>query len=261
LVRDIFVQILVIILWHLVFVKGYIARIKIQKELVPMALFFLIFVGSYTIANPAVFPWYVVSLELIYIFGLVVGLKHFFSLNSNFGKAWGNSIIIYLVCFSCLQYNFANEKFAPFSMVWAEHPDIYGFPKKTLSYDNRENLYIQIAKDLKSEITSETIVLAPEFGAFGYYSDAKIVSSIGHINPEVLKYLPNKRNEIVGEKINHAISLEMVKGVLPDYIISLEIFFRNSLKNNEWFNSNYQIQKIYPSNVFYSEGLYVYKKI
>ena len=91
----------------------------------------------------------------------------------------------------------------------------------------------------------------------GYYLPGRIVSSIGHVNPEVMQYLPYRMEELSG---NNAIPGRMVKGINPDYVISLEIFVRNSLSRDPWFLANYHVLYRYDSEMFGSDGLYVFQR-
>jgi hypothetical protein len=126
-------------------------------------------------------------------------------------------------------------------------------------YVERETLYKQVAHDFLSQFTPSTTVLAPEFGALGYYSSAKMLSSIAQINPSLMQYFPIKEEEVV-PTFDHAIPVRMVQGELPDYIVSLEIFIRRTLLESEWFMENYEVVKVYPATVLDSRGLYVFRR-
>ncbi len=250
-----------IIILCFVFIYGFLSLSNKDPKINVFFYFYFFFMFAYLVANPFIFIWYTVPLELIYILGLILGLKRlFFGSKQQLRQTIYYTIIVYLFVFSFLQFEYrrSNQEANFLSVVWNDQWSYESFPKKQLSFNNRESLYIKIAKEYDPKINEKTVVLAPEFGAFGYYSKAKIISSLGHVNPEVLKYLPPKNEEYV---INSAIPLAMVKGVMPDYIFSLEIFIRNSLLKSDWFKEHYTIEKIYPSDVFDSKGLYLFKKI
>lgn len=230
--------------------------------------FYLLFFLAYSYKNPFIFPWYIVPYEICailsinYIVQVLCTDKNFYF--RRISRVFGVLLALWLIIFPLLRLS------NPLSCRNSECGKFLEIPKSTtfesrsnvllwwdLASAEREEIYIKLAKEFFPTISNSSIVLAPEFGAFGYYSDAKIVSSIGHISPEVFKFLPISKEILV---INTAIPVDMVKEIKPDYLLSLEVFIRKSLLIDKWFIENYQILKKEDSKALSSNGLYLFKK-
>lgn len=232
-------------------------------------VFNLLFLVLYACTNPLVFEWYVVPLEASYLIGIV----------------WGAAALIRRIPATADFQAFLAVLCAGFALLVAvgrydRHPFRLSFEDSSGGYGNwpamvhdvtngwhlralgpyhRENLYIEAARYYSAEIKPGQSVLAPEFGAFGYYSPARMISSIGHVNPEVFKYLPVPREEL-GPYINNGISMAMVDGLKPDYILSLETFIRFGLLRHPEFFEKYDQIFFADSPVFGSKGLYLFRR-
>lgn len=126
---------------------------------------------------------------------------------------------------------------------------------------SREGYYKLVADELAPIVSPRTVILASEFGAMGYFSDASFISSIGHVSPEVLRYLPPRKEDLAEPSSNHSIPVSMVQGLRPDYVVSLEIFIRRTLLESSWFKNEYRLWKRYPGATgFGSKGLYVFQR-
>ncbi len=122
----------------------------------------------------------------------------------------------------------------------------------------RERLYKQVAVDLEPEVDSSTVIAAPEIGALGYHSSASVLDTIGLVSPEVSGYYPIDPSEaVVG--IQNAVPSELILELRPDYVVSLEVFIRNSLLKSEEFDMLYSHVASYPTSKFGSKGLSVFR--
>lgn len=233
-----------------------------------ISLFPLSFITLYSLANPYIFIWYLVPLEPFYILIAIKYLSLWFNLYNQkyiyLKKLTIGILIFYLIAISLLQYKFplwnrSREESSPIlSLARSADERIENGLHYFLTYTVREDLYKDFAWYLKDKINNKTVILASEFGAFGYYSEAKIISSLGHMNPEIFKYYPIKIEDL---KNNTAITIEMLKGLLPDYILSLDVLLGTSITNKDlWFEKNYKLEKKLDSNAFRSTGIYLYKK-
>ena len=234
-----------------------------------LGVFALAFWLLYGVTNPHMFEWYVVALEPFYCIAFVWGGMWLISM---FAGRWQKlavySLSISLIALAALRYEMPELRL-PIGIGYSgfgHWPGILGEGRKEQPYRltalapaERETLYRKLALKFKSELKPGTRVLAPEFGTFGYYSEAKMISSIGHVNPEVFPYLPVPREEI-GRHINNGISESMVRGLEPDFILSLETFLRGSVLRSTWVKENYEIAALCSSRVFGSRGLFLLRK-
>ncbi|MCB0324991.1 MAG: hypothetical protein KDD69_15515 [Bdellovibrionales bacterium] len=216
-------------------------------------LFALAFVVAYSVANPFMFEWYFTMPEPSYCIGILVGIRTVLSrLLPVSRQAVALSLGTILWAFALGSQYFAE----PF----VRHPSGLG-TRFNPDFFEREALYERAARDLEAEVSKETKIVAPEFGAFSYHSSAKLLSSLGHINPEVVPFL-----DLIPKSsrpgINNGVPREMLQGLRPDYLVSLEMFLSDDLRADDWFAAHYQVVREYPSKAFgISQNLLVYKRV
>jgi hypothetical protein len=115
--------------------------------------------------------------------------------------------------------------------------------------------YQEAARLIESRLKPTDTIIAPEIGMLGYFAKARIFDSVGLISPGALKYYPVPPNELAS---NNAIPSRMVLEVKPEYVISLELFVRNSLKLSPEFMSTYTLLYKVSTNQYGSDGLLVF---
>ncbi|MBC7813443.1 MAG: hypothetical protein H7175_19945, partial [Burkholderiales bacterium] len=99
--------------------------------------------------------------------------------------------------------------------------------------------YDRITRDL--DLPDGTTVLMPEIGVLGFYMNGiQVLDSAGLVSPEAVVYfpVPAEQRPALGAGV---IPPQMVHDYQPDVIISLEIFGRNGIFNDDWLWENYQI--------------------
>lgn len=210
---------------------------------------------AYAAANQFMFPWYLSPLDPGFCIAAVSGVLAAASWLAQYKPARVRSDIIVLAVMVPLLalrlFWFDGVACTAMSGSFKCRDSALTFPHYGIRPQGgrifgREGLYRQVAFDLAGELTPQTNILAPEFGTLGYFTKARIISSVGHINPEILKYLPVPISELDYPAINNGISVEMVKGLTPGYIVSAEIFIRKSLLKDSWFHENYDLIRSYP---------------
>ena len=251
-------------------IYGAMSIVVSAPALFPLLLFALTYWVFYALANPFIFPWYVVPLDAPFYLAVTVAVYRLTSLCSAFLFPRSNLSrnVLFLLIFipmTVLRLAGFNGKVCQIAGENSECrtaslafplPDIN--PRGGLVFE-REGWYRQVANDLALQVTPSTTILTSEFGVIGYYLPAHMISSLGHVNPEVLPFLPAPLAQTDYPSINHAISIELVQKLLPEYVISPEIFIRKSLLTSEWFKQNYETVKIYPFGVYNYGQLYVFK--
>lgn len=88
-------------------------------------------------------------------------------------------------------------------------------------------------------LTPASTIAAPEIGAIGYATDAKILDPCGLVSPQALPFLPvppgQRESPLTG-----AISVDFVRATNPDWVITLRTFAHKSLLPSEWFHARYE---------------------
>ena len=121
----------------------------------------------------------------------------------------------------------------------------------------REELYLQAADFLKDSASEDSLVAASEIGALGYACECRILDTVGLVSPSVSTYYPLPEESLVG---NYAVPTELILSHKPDYLVSLEIFLRNTLLKDETFLSEYREVWRAQTDAFGSRGLLIFRK-
>jgi hypothetical protein len=124
------------------------------------------------------------------------------------------------------------------------------------TWEERELLYQQAAAEIRSSAYEGALVAAPEIGALGFYCDCRILDTVGLVSPVSLSHYPLPNGEY---SINNAIPNDLIRAEEPDYIVSLEIFLRNTLLTDEHFLANYTPIWHSPTGAFGSTGMMIFR--
>ncbi len=126
-----------------------------------------------------------------------------------------------------------------------------------MSWFKLEELYTQVGKELAPQIDSKTVIAAGDIGALGYFSNARILDTVGLISAQTPAYYPLPREQLV---INYAISAQLITDQRPDYVIFLEVYGRRTLLQDQNFLRNYTLVKKIPTDIYGSEGMLIYHR-
>lgn len=236
-----------------------------------LACYWTLFALLFALKNPLMFEWYAVSLEPFYAITFAWGITLLPTSAAALARrtsprvlATAAAALVLIVALGRYDLDRSGPRLVlvdgPGGLRgWPALAGIEGGRILTLGPRRREDLYLQAARLIGDELTPASTVLAPEFGAFGYATKARMISSIGHVNPEVFAYLPTRRDEI-GDHINNGVTERMLRGLGPDYVLSLETFIRGGLMRSAWFHGHYEEVAYFESGVFGSHGLYLFRE-
>ncbi|MFN3309134.1 MAG: hypothetical protein ACK44E_07985, partial [Anaerolineales bacterium] len=87
--------------------------------------------------------------------------------------------------------------------------------------------------------------------------DATILDTVGLNSPKTLRYFPLDERAYV---INYAIPVQLILDVLPDYLVILEVYGRNTLLTNRDFLDTYQLIYQINTDIYGSKGLLIFEK-
>ena len=121
--------------------------------------------------------------------------------------------------------------------------------------------YRQAAEMLNRVIRPGERVAAPEVGSLGYYLKGYVIDSCALVSPEALPYLPVPEGERLGPE-NGAISVELVQGMQPEWVVTMPTFAARSLLASDWFRRNYQAwgKAELPRPLWGSDAIYIFRK-
>lgn len=98
--------------------------------------------------------------------------------------------------------------------------------------------YAQAAEQLNAQLAPGDRVASPEVGSLGYYLKGRVLDASGLVSPEAHAYLPVPIEQMVYAD-SGAISVDLVRGTLPEWVVTLPRFAAKSLLASEWFRANY----------------------
>jgi hypothetical protein len=198
---------------------------------------------AYTAANPLIFRWYLTPPLPVYFFAIFAGAERLFKDL----KA------------PALQYGFIAAATLLTLRGWTLHPD-HGpdRPAPDMAYIRLELLYQEAAAALGDvDLTAKTIA-AGDIGALGYYTQARILDTIGLISPNSQGYYPLPDSYYT---INYAIPPDLILDSKPDYLIILEVYGRNGLLDDERFVNHYRLIHEIPTDIYGSRGMLIFKQV
>lgn len=222
-----------------------------SKSLVIMVYPWLYLV-AFAIANPLIFRWYLTPPLPFLLFGMLLGVMVFFStiFSSSRLKLPGSIqtglliLVVILLPFGSLLSN------------WQLHPD-HGLdrPAPGMAWYELELLYQKAAQIVKPYLTPDTTLAAGDVGVLGYFTQTRILDTVGLNSPEVLDYYPLDQKFYV---TNYAVSPDLIIDHQPDLVVLLEVYGRLGLFKDPRFNEQYDLLALLPTDIYGSEGMLIY---
>jgi len=204
--------------------------------------------GAYVLAtyrDVLIFDWYLVPLVLWYLLLTTTGLYQW----SNWIRSWASRWVKPKVGFNRL---FVAGIVLYLEVSLANQMQAYDWGRTRMK---SPEYYREAAQLISPHLKPTDTIIAPEIGMLGYYANARIFDSVGLISPGALKYYPVPPNELAS---NNAIPTRMVNELNPEYVISLELFVRNSLNLSQQFKENYTLLQKIATSAYGSDGLLIY---
>jgi len=230
-----------------------------HKNAYAPALCFLAFLMGYLYWNPLMFEWYLPKLYVTAYLSILLGVMAFYS---EIKEKYINNIskIIRILLLSCMILWLFSITIIPEKkgQPYFTTPivDIATNPERT-----RIISYIEIAKWLNERTNKKTVMAASEIGALGFYFKGKVLDGNGLVSAEALPFLPVPAEQRLGPQYG-ALSIELIRETLPDWIVSMRVFTCKSLNVSDWFKSNYILVEIFglPMTTFGDTAINVYKR-
>jgi hypothetical protein len=121
----------------------------------------------------------------------------------------------------------------------------------------REDLYSMLAIRLSEQMPGDPVIAASEIGTLGYYSSAYILDTVGLVSPQAIPYNPAARSP---STVPYAIPTELILDHRPEYVVSLEVFIRDTLLRSSEFSEDYDLVQRIDTAAFGSDGLLVVRR-
>jgi len=121
-----------------------------------------------------------------------------------------------------------------------------------------EEAYTLVARRLAPEVSERTVVAAGDVGALGYFLDAHILDLVGLNSKEVMQYYPLPDEMYV---INYAVPPGAVFAAMPDYVVLLEVYGRETVLKDPRFLHAYTLVATVPTDLYGSRGLLVFRRM
>ena len=143
--------------------------------------------------------------------------------------------------------------------AWTLHPDHGpGYPAPEMAWHKLELLYTQAGQALAPRITPQTLLAAGDVGALGYYSNARILDTVGLMSPEASAYYP--LDPALYALDVYAVPPKLIRDYKPDYVALLEIYGRNGLFIDPEFLAEYELSQKIPTDIYGSDGMLIWTR-
>jgi len=201
-------------------------------------LYLVSYLGS-SVRHVLIFDWYLAPLQPFYLLFLALGL---FS-SSRGARSRPLLFLSALLVLSQLS-----------GLGWT--PSDFGRPLDASA--GREAEYQEVATRYSSSFGRETLVAAAEIGALGYFSEARILDTVGLISPIALRYYPLPPDMYIS---SYAIPPELIRNAQPDFLVTMEVFVSRGLLREQWFLNEYEEIYRKPTKAFRGTHLLVFRRL
>lgn len=208
------------------------ARLREPRLLLP-ALFAISYLAFFAVANPRVFPWYDPPLAVAATL-LVAGAAS--------GPARRLAPVLSVA----------------FLLAAALHLSSYR-PHRS---EGREEAYREAATALGAR--EDEVVAAPEIGAVGFYTRARILDTSGLVSPEAVPFHARLAAARGGKppdrEVGGMIPAGLVEELRPDYLVALTLFVDVLLATSPHALDGYDLVREVPADAFGSRAVLVYRR-
>jgi hypothetical protein len=201
----------------------------------PFAAFTLLYISFYVLVGlrgVRLFNWYLLPLEPLYLLGLAAGLVRLG------GLRWS-----WLAAGLVLWQLPAVDWHQPFSPAGENLV--------------REQLFLEVGRDLAQVLPPTAVVAAPEIGALGYASNLRVLDTVGLVSPAALAYYPLPIDRLVTD---NAVPARLIDDQKPEVVVTLDAYAQRTLLLDPTFVGEYTLERSYPAQVWMSTQLLVFRR-
>jgi len=233
-----------ILLYPILFGLGALAVLHRRPGTWPIFLFPWVYLIAYSAANPLIFRWYLTPPLPIYFLGIFLGAER---VGRDIRRP---NLPVALLAAAALILTLNG---------WTLRPD-HGptQPAPRMAYIQLELLYERVANDLRDQTNPGQVLAAGDVGTLGYFTDARILDTVGLVTPISSTYYPLPESEYV---INYAMPAALITDTRPDWLVLLEVYGRNTLLQDPTFLRSYRLEQEIPTDIYGSRGMLVFSRI
>jgi hypothetical protein len=259
------------ILYLIITLVGALAAVRRDPRAWPVALYPWLYFAAFAASNVLIFRWYLAPPLPFYFLLILVGIAKIaddirlpttdrrlptvvtqasrFTFHAS--RFTQHAPRLLPPAYGCLAFLFSLN-------AWGLRPD-HGprTPAPEMAWHKLELLYTDIGTGLAPRVTPQTLVAAGDVGALGYYSDARILDTVGLMSPEAVAYYPLDPDLYV---INYAVAPQLILDQQPDYVVLLEVYGRKGLFADSRFLAEYELIQKIPTDIYGSDGLLVWAR-
>jgi hypothetical protein len=249
-----------LVIYLTLYLAATLAAFRRDSRSLPLLAYPALYAAAFAIGNPLIFRWYLAPPLPAYMLGILLGVYQISNLKSQTSNLQVHMVnsplrfeIRYLIVGVVLAfYSFTSLR------AWTLHPD-HGpdQPAPKMAFIRLEQLYHQVAADIKPQVSPNTVIAAGDIGALGYDTGAHILDTLGLISPQTLRYYPLDPKLYV---INYAMSPQLINDQKPDWLVAPEVYLRKGVLLDTQFQAQYQLFEKIPSDIYGSDGLLVFRR-
>lgn len=225
---------------------------KINPRSLVIMIYPWLYLVVFAIANPLIFRWYLTPPLPFLFIGILVGVQVFFSSvfalpKIRLPKFIQTGMLILLV---------ALIPFVNLLSNWTLHPD-HGpdRPAPGMAWFELELLYQKAAQIVQPFLTADTTLAAGDVGVLGYFTQARILDTVGLNSPEALLYYPLDEKYYV---TNYAVAPDLIIDQRPELVVLMEVYGRMGLFQDPRFIEKYDLLALIPTDIYGSEGMLIF---
>lgn len=233
-----------------------LAAFRRNTRIWPLALYPWLYFAVFAAANPLIFRWYLAPpLPFYFIFiltGLAQVIEQVVSRLSKKVESRKAALTFYFLLFTFYASTLLSD--------WTLKPD-HGpqQPAPSMAWHALELVYEQVGRKLAARVTPQaTVIAAGDIGALGYYSNARILDTVGLISPQASAYYPLEASYYAG--MAYAVAPRLITEQKPDYAVFLEIYGRKSIYVDASFLAAYELLEKISTDIYASEGMLIYQR-
>lgn len=224
----------------------------------PIVVYPWLYFAVFAAANPLLFRWYLAPPLPFYFLLIFTGLAQLGGSLAALAARWRRRPLA--PAWGSATVGLAGAALLATSLAaWTLRPD-HGpqRPAPQMAWHALELIYTDIGRRLAPQVTPHTTVIAAgDIGALGYYSNARILDTVGLISPETTAYFPL---DPALYTMVYAVPPQLIVDRQPDYTVFLENYGRQGLFRDPRFLARYTLLEKVPTDIYGSDGMLVYAR-
>lgn len=242
-----------LVLYPFLYLVGARRAYRAEPRLLALLLYPWLYFAVFAISNPLIFRWYLTPPLPAYLLVILLGADELLSKLAG-GKTaplphWRAALPVLVVVLLPLIL---------LMREWRLHPD-HGAdrPAPAMAFIKLELLYRQAAETALPLVSNGQTLAAGDVGVLGYFTQTRILDTVGLNSAEALPYYPLDAGYYV---INYAVAPDLIMDQKPDVVILLEVYGREGLFKDPRFQSGYRLVEKIATDMYGSDGMLIFAR-